>query len=169
MSAAAKILKNFNLFVDGRSYAGQIDEVQLPDLAIKTEDFRAGGMDSSVALDMGMEKLEATFKTSGWEPEILKLWGLGPGASKILVFRGALESLNGAVEPVVVTMEGTVDDVKADAVTPGAKASLSVKVSLRAYKYVQADVTIYDIDIVNFKRVVNGVDRLAQIRASIGL
>lgn len=32
-----KILKNFNVFVDGRGYAGKIDEVTLPKLTIKTE------------------------------------------------------------------------------------------------------------------------------------
>ena len=61
-----KILKNFNAFVDGRGYAGRIDEISLPKLSIKTEEHRAGGMDIPVAIDMGMEKLEAelTFSTS---------------------------------------------------------------------------------------------------------
>jgi len=48
-----KILKNFNVFVDGRGYAGKIDEITLPKLTIKTEEYRAGGM--------GMEKLEADY------------------------------------------------------------------------------------------------------------
>ena len=33
-----KILKNFNAFVDGRGYAGRIDEISLPKLLIKTEE-----------------------------------------------------------------------------------------------------------------------------------
>ena len=32
-----KILKNFNLFVDGRGYAGRAEEVSPPKLSIKTE------------------------------------------------------------------------------------------------------------------------------------
>ena len=36
-----KILKNFNVFVDGRGYAGKIDEITLPKLTIKTEEYRA--------------------------------------------------------------------------------------------------------------------------------
>ena len=55
----AKILKNFNLFVDGRGYAGKAEEVTPPKLTIKTEEFRGGGMDVPAAVDMGMEKLEA--------------------------------------------------------------------------------------------------------------
>ncbi|WP_410541965.1 phage major tail tube protein [Wolbachia endosymbiont (group A) of Portevinia maculata] len=56
-----KILKNFNVFVDGRGYAGKIDEITLPKLTIKTEEYRAGGMDIPINIDMGMEKLEADF------------------------------------------------------------------------------------------------------------
>ena len=34
------ILKNMSLFVDGRGYAGNVDELNLPKLALKTEEFR---------------------------------------------------------------------------------------------------------------------------------
>ena len=39
-----KILKNFSAFVDGRGYAGRVDEITLPKLTIKMEEYRAGGM-----------------------------------------------------------------------------------------------------------------------------
>lgn len=55
--AARDILKNFNLFVDGRGYAGNVSEYTPPNLAVQTEDHRAGGMDAPIALDMGMEGL----------------------------------------------------------------------------------------------------------------
>jgi Phage tail tube protein FII len=59
-----KILRNFNVFVDGRGYAGKIDEITLPKLTIKTDEYRAGGMDIPINIDMGMEKLEADFTFS---------------------------------------------------------------------------------------------------------
>ncbi|AMW35750.1 hypothetical protein HEQ62_10815 [Haematospirillum jordaniae] len=40
--AARDVLKNINLFVDGRGYAGQLSEYSPPSLALVTEDFRAG-------------------------------------------------------------------------------------------------------------------------------
>ena len=46
-----RVLKNMNLFVDGRGYAGRIDEIQLPKLTLKTEEHRAGGMDLPVEID----------------------------------------------------------------------------------------------------------------------
>ena len=47
-----KILKNFNLFVDGRGYAGRTEEVTPPKLTIKTEELRAGGMDAPISIDL---------------------------------------------------------------------------------------------------------------------
>ncbi len=47
-----KILRNFNVFVDGRGYAGKIDEITLPKLTIKTEEYRAGGMDIPINIDI---------------------------------------------------------------------------------------------------------------------
>jgi P2 family phage contractile tail tube protein len=35
-----KILKNFNLYVDGRGYAGRVEEITLPKLTITTIKFR---------------------------------------------------------------------------------------------------------------------------------
>ena len=55
-----RVLKNMNLFVDGRGYAGRVDEIELPKLTLKTEEHRAGGMDVPVLIDLGMDKMEST-------------------------------------------------------------------------------------------------------------
>ena len=62
-----KILKNFNLFVDGRGYAGRVDEITLPKLTIKTEEFQGAGMSAPVEIDLGMEKLEMDMRFSEYE------------------------------------------------------------------------------------------------------
>ena len=41
-------LKNMNLFVNGKGYAGVIDEITLPKLTVKTEEYRGGGMDMPI-------------------------------------------------------------------------------------------------------------------------
>ena len=75
------ILRNINLFVDGQGFMGRVDEFELPKLTIKTEEFRAGGMDGTVELDMGQEKMEATLTMSGIDRELVKLWGIYTSAS----------------------------------------------------------------------------------------
>nr|WP_262363471.1 phage major tail tube protein [Xylella fastidiosa] len=58
MSAPRHLLKHLNLFIDGKGYAGQVEEINLPKLTLKTEEFRGGGMLAPVELTMGLEKLE---------------------------------------------------------------------------------------------------------------
>lgn len=169
MPVASKILKNFNLFVDGRGFAGQIDELQLPSLTLMGEDFRAGGMDAPVFVEMGQEKMEATFTLSGYNSDTLASWGIGSGQTVPLTARGALESLDGVVEAVKVTMNGTVRSIEPGAWKAGEKSTLQFTLDLRNYKYEQAGRTIHEIDVVNMTRVVNGKDRLAAQRAAIGI
>ena len=83
-----KILKNFNLFVDGRGYAGRVEELTLPKLSIKTEEIKNGGMDIPIEVDMGMEKLECEFTLSEYDEEIIKLFGLRVGVPNPLTLRG---------------------------------------------------------------------------------
>jgi len=35
-------LKNMNLYIDGKGYAGVIEEITLPKLTLKSEEFRGG-------------------------------------------------------------------------------------------------------------------------------
>lgn len=169
MNAAAQLLKNFNLYVDGRGYAGNVDEVQLPALTIVEEDFRAGGMDAPIAIDMGMEKLEATFKVSKFDRDLITKWGVSVGGSIPLVLRGALESLDGTVKAVVVKLTGRINSIEMDTVTAGSKAAMSFKFTAVAYSYAQDGETLIDIDVRNMKRIIGGVDRLAAQRKAIGL
>jgi len=169
MPAASDILKKFNLFVDGVGFAGNAEEVQLPALNIIEEDFRAGGMDSPIGLDMGIEKLETSFKIAGFASVVLKQFGLAEGQETQLTARGSLESLDGTKTPVVVQMRGKIKTAEPDAWQGGQKSGWSFTVSLRYYKFDQNGETIHEIDVLNMKRVINGTDQLAQHRANIGL
>jgi len=169
-SAAADILKNFNLFVDGRGQAGNCDELQLPTLAVTVEDYRAGGLDTSVAVEMGQEKMESAFTLSKFNMDILALWGVAPGQTVAVVARGALESFAvTGTTAVVVRMTGTIRSMEPGAWQAGQKPTLKFNMDLTAYVYTQAGKTIHDIDVLNMKRTVNGVDRLAGQRNALGI
>ncbi len=64
-------LKNFVLFNDGNAYIGEVPEVTLPKLTRKMEDYRAGGMNGSVKLDMGMEGLAMEWTAAGFNMSAL--------------------------------------------------------------------------------------------------
>jgi len=169
MAAANKILKNFVLFVDGGGQAGNVESIQLPGLETIKEDFRAGGMDGSIALDMGLSPIECTFTLTGWDELSLASWGLGEGYLVPVIARGALESTNGGVKSLVAYMRGTIRSVVPAEFQPGQKAGLVFTMDVREYKLDIAGKVIYDIDIVNSKRVVLGVDRNAAINNALGV
>jgi P2 family phage contractile tail tube protein len=101
-----KVLKNMNLFVDGRGFAGRVDEIQLPKLALKTEEHRAGGMDAPIEIDLGMDKLEAELTLSDYDPQVFKLFGLLDVQATPITLRGAIQAQGEAAKPVVVNLRG---------------------------------------------------------------
>jgi P2 family phage contractile tail tube protein len=164
----SKVLQGFNLFVDGRGYAGKVQELELPKLTLKTEEFRAGGMDAPVQLDMGMEKLECSFTLGDISTDAMKFFGLSHNQPVSLTFRGALGLGEGNVVPVVVRAQGMMKEQDLGTWKPGEKLQHKVSVALKYYSYEQEGTTIHEIDIENMVRTINGVDVLAQTRAAIG-
>ena len=112
--AAEDILKYLNLIVDGRGYAGKIEEYSPPDLTVSTEEFRGGGMDQAIDIDMGQEKMTCSFVLTSYDADVLALWGVKDGSTVQLTARGSLESLDGATTAVAHHMQGKMISVTAE-------------------------------------------------------
>lgn len=167
--AANDVRKNMNLFVDGKGYAGQVEEFNAPKLALKLEEFRAGGMNAPIDLDMGQEKMECDFSLVSYSKDVLALFGIAAGASVPLVVREALESFDGTVTPVVHTMRGRIREADPGTSKAGDKPALKITMSLTYYKLQHGSDVLQEIDPVNMVHIVNGVDRLAAQRAALGI
>jgi P2 family phage contractile tail tube protein len=163
------ILKNMNLFVDGMGYAGNVEELTPPKLTMKTEEFRNGGMDAPVEIEMGMDKLEASFSLTKYDADVLKLFGLAPGNTKQLTFRGSIASEDGAEKPVIIQMQGMLKEVDMGSWKPGDKATLKIAVAVRYYKHTIDGLVVHEIDVPNMIRTVNGNDQLAVTRKNLGM
>ena len=55
--ALPRKLKLMNFLADGNSYRGQVTEITQPKLAMKLEEYRAGGMIGPVKVNLGVEGL----------------------------------------------------------------------------------------------------------------
>ncbi|WP_320055618.1 phage major tail tube protein [Desulfuromonas thiophila] len=165
------VLKNFSLFVDGKGYAGQVEEIVLPKLTRKMQEHRAGGMNGPVELDYGLEKLEASFTLSDYNKEVLSLFGAVDNAKVPLRFKGAVEQddEDGSVTAVEVVLNGRWRELDMGSWKGGDKAVLKVGVAASYYKYTQAGEDLIEIDVVNMIEKIGGVDRLAAQRAALGL
>lgn len=167
--AARDVLKNLNLFVDGRGYAGQVQDFTPPPLTLTEEDFRAGGMDAPIGITMGMEKMESSFNLLSYDADVLALFGVRQGASVQLTVRAALESFDGTVKPCVINMRGKITSLDAGTWTPGSLAPLNVTLSLSYFKQAIDGRVIHEIDVENMVRTINGNDALAAVRSALGM
>lgn len=169
MALIPETLANTNLFVDGVSFQGDVPSLTLPKLTLKTEEHRAGGMDIGIELDMGMEKMEANFTTTGVRKDSLKFFGLADGNAFNGVFRGSFKIQKGETLAVVVTLRGTLKELDMGDWKAGDKAELKHGIAVTYYKLEVGGEVIYEIDPVGMKRVINGTDQLASQRADLGL
>ena len=164
-----RVLKNMNLFVDGRGYAGRIDEIELPKLTIKSEEHRAGGMDLPVEIDLGMEKLEANLTLSDYDPALFKLFGLVDHQGVQITVRGAIQAQGSAAIPVVVNLRGGWKELDAGTWKPGDKSALKVAVAASYYKLSIDGEELVEVDAINLVRKVGGTDQMEAVRAAIGV
>jgi len=168
--ALASVLKDFNLFVDGFGFFGKAEEINLPKLTLKTEEFRAGGMDAPIEVELGMEKLEADFTLAEYDPHTINLWGVQLGVSKSFTARGSMQNPStGLAVPIVVTLRGRIKELDMGTWKPGEAAKLKCQLMLDYYKMTTAGVDNIEIDVQGMIRKINGVDQLAQARINLGI
>ncbi|KAA5606834.1 phage major tail tube protein [Roseospira marina] len=164
------VVHKMNLFVDGQGYAGQLDEVTLPKLTIKTADYRSGGLDAPVEIDLGMEKLEIGFVVAGVDADLFRSFGVLGRDGVPLTLRGGLTRQGGSdVQSVALTLRGTFRELDLGTWKPGELTTLTVAGSLTYYKVAIAGAALVEIDVLNMVRMIDGTDQLAALRDAIGM
>lgn len=167
--AARDVLKNLTLWVDGRGMAGQVEEIELPKLTQQTEDFRGGGMNAPIKITMGMEALTASFSLIAYDRDVLALFGVTEGSNVQFTVRGALESFDGTVTPVVISMRGKITEQDPGTWKPGQVPTLKNAMALNYYKLEHGGSVVTEIDVENMIANINGTDVLATMRSALGL
>lgn len=163
-------LKNFNAYNDGVNFMGIIEELKLPKLSRKFEEFRGGGMDGPVSLDMGQEKLEIEQVCSGFVLDSYKAYGATKAASVMTRFAGAYQREDtGEVQAVEIVTRGRIQEIDPGDAKVGDKGKTTIKMALTYYKLTVGGEEIIEIDLLNFVFKVNGVDMLESQRKAIGL
>ena len=163
-------LKNFNVFADGDSWMGQVAEVQLPKLAKKVEQWRGGGMLSELDIEMGLEKLEVEVKLGGLVVKAMRSFGAVGVAGAMLRFVGAYqEDGAGLVKPAELVMRGMLTEVDPGSAKVGDNTEWSLKATLSYLKWTVSGRTEVEIDVLGCVMLIDGVDRMATIRAAIGV
>lgn len=169
--ALPKKLKMMDLFNEGNSYLGQTGEVTIPKLVRKLEDWRGGGMNGNVKIDLGLgdDTTEFNWKLGGIDEIILEQWGAQTVDAIMLRFAGSYQRDDtAATSALEIVVRGRHEEIDFGNQKQGDDTETSVKTIWSYYKLSIDGVVKIEIDIPNMIEIVNGVDLLAKHRANIG-
>lgn len=168
--ALPRKLKNYNVFHDGVVYVGQAEEITLPKLTRKLEEYRAGGMNGPVEIDLGAEKMELEATYGGLMREVFKAWAITSVDGVMVRFAGAYQRDDtGEVDAVEIVVRGRHTELDLGSAKAGDNSQFKVKSSLSYYKLTVNGEVWFEIDHVNYIETVFGVDRLAEQRRAMGI
>lgn len=165
-------LKNMNLFFNGDNWQGKAEEITLPKLTRKIEAYRAGGMNGAAHVDLGLEDdaLGMEMTLGGMEAQLYKQWGIAEIDGVPLRFAGAYQRDDtGEVTACEVVVRGRLSEIDPGSAKQGDNTQVKFSFKPTYYRLVWNGADLIEIDVVNMVEKVDGVDRLAEQRAAIGL
>lgn len=166
--AYPKIIRNHNVYVDGESYFGRALQTKLPLPVVTTAAHRGAGMPGPIGIDMGLEALSLESEFAEWSEYLLGRLG---SMAEVVCRPAARADDEETFTAYVITAQGLITTSTGDTLNPGdiASSKLMLKMDVRRYRMEIDGKTVHDIDLVNGKRIVAGVDQEAGIRRAMGL
>jgi P2 family phage contractile tail tube protein len=168
--AFARKLKQMMMFNDGNAFIGETVSITPPKLTRKFEEYRAGGMNRPVSIDMGGEKLEMEATYGGFMRDIMVQQGmLGLGDVQQRFVGSFQDDSTSLVSSVEIVTRGRHEEIDMGEWKPGEDSEFKVKSQLSYYKLTLDGTVLIEIDIINMVEFVNGIDLMAPHRAVLGL
>ncbi|ASV85971.1 phage major tail tube protein [Ochrobactrum quorumnocens] len=128
------ILRNCTIFANRVSLIGQASEVTLPVPTEKLEELRNAGMIMPIDVPLGYEKLESGFKMSGFDPQVIQLFGLAVGQEREFMITGALAHEDGTVVNATAYIRGRLMKNDHGSWKPGDMAENDYGITVRYYR-----------------------------------
>lgn len=165
------VLTNMNVFVDGTGYFGKCSTLTPPKPKVKTEKYRAGGMDMPHSIDMGMEGMECSAGFRGISADYAAKFGIAEGSSRNvpMTFRGSLQNRRGAAKGIVINVRGPVTEIDWGEWKAGEETEVKLMMEPSYYKCTIDGRVVHEIDAENAIRIIDGVDQLAAMRQALGV
>lgn len=166
-----KRLTNANVYIDGNSLLGKVDECKLPDVQVVMSEHKALGMQGKAEFPSGVDKMEATFKWNSLYADVLKQAG-NPFKTVEVQVRGSLETYaNGgrtAQVPVVAYITGSFKKLPLGGYKQGDNVEAETAMSVTYCKLEIDGEEIFEFDVLANIYKAGGVDLLEEYRINIG-
>lgn len=174
MAFDKKIVRMTNgiLFIDGQCTYGIVEEVNNPEVKAKMSDHKVLGMNGTIELSSGLDKMEASFKLNGPSEDVSAM-ATDVKTPHSFVFRGNAEYYVGdkkvAERPYVASWNGTFKNAKMGDQKQHENTELTYTINVSYAKLTINGVVKFEIDIINNIHKSNGVDLLATYKQNVGL
>ncbi|KWC13806.1 phage major tail tube protein [Burkholderia ubonensis] len=163
-------LKGFNLFQNGENFVGQVNEITLPKLTRKMEDYQGGGMSGPIKVDFGNEGIQMEWTAGGFMKSVLQQYGITQHDGVLLRFAGGYQTEDStSVDAVEIVIKGRHSEIDPGSAKSKEDTAFKVTTVASYYKLSINGEDIIEIDFVNMIDRRNGTDLLAALRTAIGL
>jgi len=164
-------LTNANIYIDGKSFLGKAEEVNLPAIKHKMSEHKALGMVGAMEFFAGIEKMEAKIKWNSFYADAMGKMA-DPTTTIQLQVRSSLEVYSSAgrseQQPVVCYMTAQPKDFPMGNFKQHDNVELESNLNVTYCKLEVNGVNILEVDVLANVYKVNGVDIMAKYRENIG-
>jgi P2 family phage contractile tail tube protein len=173
MALSIRKLENANIY-DSQlgSLLGRASEVELPNITAVMEDFEAMGMNAKLELPTGIDKMEAKIRWNSKYPEAEARYSSVYDAISLQV-RSSSSIYEGGSrvqeQPVVIFLRGTPKNSTGGTFKQNAFEGKETDLNVTYYRLRINGFDLVEIDALNNIYKVNGVDKLANFRANLGI
>jgi len=166
-----KFLHNFNITWGITDFSGIAEEVTLPKLKYKTEEWRGAGMSAPLEIEVGLEKLEATFKFGEQTIEGYLSAGLNFTGLMTANITSHLKGQDGSSDGMNVILRGWVKTVDPGTWKAGdiKSSTQTVEMAVQSWLMTRGLIPLLTIDIVNGVQLVGPGDQHAAARQFLRL
>lgn len=158
------IIRNFDAWHDGFSYAGRCTKAKMPQFKIQTKSHRGAGMDGGRPVDMGSEDMTTELTFADWPDKIIKLIG----TEDRITLRPAAKRRDHSATGWIATIGGLWNDLNPEGLGAGEESPLKIGAEVTYYHLEHDGVFLFEVDLDRGIRRVGDVDQLAQLRAKMG-
>ena len=162
---------NANVYLDGTSFLGRAESVDLPNIKHKFSEHKALGMVGTIESFSGIEKMEAKFKWSSFYAEVLKK-AANPFTAVSVQVRASIETYSSAGRiaevPLVVFLTGQFDSIPAGNYKQHDNAEYENGMTVSYCKVVADGQDVVELDAFANIYKAGGEDLLGTYRANIG-
>lgn len=172
MALQTNSINNANVYAEGNSLLGKVEEINLPEVNFALTEHKALGMVGVPKFWNSIEALEGSIKWNSYYEDVAKLFANPTKAVKLMV-RSSVQNWQGGdladEKPLVTFLTIQVKKWPLGNFKKADNTELQTDFSCTSIKQVYDGKTILEVDIMNNIFSVNGTDLLATYRANLGI